>query len=120
MEPKDLLVIFGNALDNAREAVGKMEQQEDREIVVRAVGRKRFGVIRVENRFLGQLAFDHIGEAVTTKEGDGHGYGLKNMRSAARKYGGEVSVETREGRFILTVVIPMSDSGGEEEHLLGH
>ena len=75
-------------------------------------------MIRVENRFLGQLAFDHIGEAVTTKEGDGHGYGLKNMRSAARKYGGEVSVETREGRFILTVVIPMSDSGGEEVYYL--
>ncbi len=114
MEPKDLLVIFGNALDNAREAVEKIEGQEDREIVVRAMGRKKFGVIRVENHFLGQLAFDHTGEAVTTKEGEGHGYGLKNMRSAARKYGGEVSVEARDGRFILTVAIPARDSKGEE------
>lgn len=116
MEPKDLLVIFGNALDNAREAAGRMERQEDKEIVVRAVARKNFAVIRVENHFPGQLAFDRTGAMRTTKgeEEEGHGYGIKNIRSAAGKYGGELSIEAEGGRFVLTVVIPKAEKGNSQ------
>ena len=117
MEPKDLLVIFGNALDNAREAAGKMERQEDKEIRVRAGARKNFAVIRVENHFPGHVALDRAGEVKTTKAGEGHGYGIKNMRAAARRYGGEVSVEAKDGMFILTVAIPVSGNGEKADDL---
>lgn len=108
MEPKDLLVIFGNGLDNAKEAVSRIEQEEKREIVVRADGRKNFGVIRIENHFSGQIVPDGEGMMKSTKEDSrAHGYGLKNIRSAVKKYGGEVTVEAEGGKFILTAVIPL-------------
>lgn len=108
MEPKDLLVIFGNGLDNAREAVERIQDEDKWEIVVRADRRRTFGVIRIENHFAGQIVPDGEGMAKSTKkEGRGHGYGLKNIRSAAGKYGGEVTVEGERGRFVLTVVIPL-------------
>jgi len=108
MEPKDLLVILGNALDNAWEAVSHVEQEEKREIVLRVDARQNFGIIRVENHFSGQVAFDRSGAVKTTKRDAGrHGYGIKNIQSAARKYGGEASIETENGMFILTVAVPV-------------
>ncbi len=110
MEPKDLLVIFGNGLDNAREAVSPILEEEKREIVVRADRRRKFGVIRIENHFMGQIVPDGEGLAKSTKtDGERHGYGLKNIRSAAGKYGGEVTAEGERGRFVLTVVIPLGE-----------
>ena len=106
-----------DALDNAREAAGKMERQEDKEIRVRAGARKNFAVIRVENHFPGHVALDRAGEVKTTKAGEGHGYGIKNMRAAARRYGGEVSVEAKDGMFILTVAIPVSGNGEKADDL---
>lgn len=116
MEPKDLLVIFGNALDNAREAASQVEPDEKREIVVRGDVRKKFGVIRVENHFSGSVEYDRAGMVKTTKEdADRHGYGIKNIQSAVRRYGGTVSIETDNEMFILTAVIPMprAEKGGK-------
>ena len=110
MEPGDLVVMFGNALDNAREAVRKVPEEEKREIVVRADARQNFAVLRVENHFCGRLEYDRAGEIRTTKDHEErHGYGIKNIRLAAGKYQGEVTVAEEDGRFILTVMIPIVD-----------
>ena len=114
VEPKDLLVILGNALDNALEAVRRLKQEvpdsgDPLEIVVRAGVRQNFAVLRVENPFFGQVAFDQTGAPRTTKSHDsGHGYGFKNIRAAARRYGGEVTVQAEGGLFILTVMMPIT------------
>ncbi len=113
MEPKDLLVIFGNALDNAQEAVSQVEHDGKREIVVRGDVRKKFGVIRVENHFSGSMEYDRAGAVKTTKkDADRHGYGIKNIQSAVRRYGGTVSIETDNEMFILTAVIPLPRAEG--------
>lgn len=110
VEPGDLVVMFGNALDNAREAVRKVPEEEKREIVVRADARQNFAVLRVENHFCGRLEYDRAGEIRTTKDHEErHGYGIKNIRLAAGKYQGEVTVAEEDGRFILTVMIPIVD-----------
>ena len=129
MDPKDLLIIFGNALDNALEAVCRLErgaapdtlpgtvcrpghgpagENDPQEILIRAGTRQNFAVLRVENHFSGQVSLDRNGLPRTTKnDGSAHGCGLKNIRTAAEKYGGEVTVHAEGGLFILTVMIPI-------------
>ena len=57
MKPTDLSVLFGNALDNAIESAGKIEDSSKRLIHVSVVRQKRFVRIRIENCYTGQLRF---------------------------------------------------------------
>ena len=43
----------------------------------------------------------------TKKDRENHGYGIKNIRSAAKRWGGEVAIDAKDGRFLLTVTIPI-------------
>lgn len=111
MEPRDIMAIFGNALDNACEAVREVEPPRQREIVVRGDARQGFAVLRVENDYVHQLSYDREGGIRTTKEdSEFHGFGLKNIRASAKRYGGETAVETAAGKFILTVMLPVPSS----------
>ena len=108
IDPKDLLVIFGNALDNAIEAEKQVSLEEGREIIVRGDIRQNFAILRVENHFSGELVFEQDRTIKTTKKDrENHGYGIKNIRSAAKRWGGEVAIDAKDGRFLLTVTIPI-------------
>ena len=60
--------------------------------------------INITNYYQGQLRFE-AGLPATTHSGpqDFHGYGMKSMRTIARKYGGEIKVKAEDGIFVLTV-----------------
>ena len=48
----------------------------------------------------------------TTKQGSGHGFGLRSIQNIAEKYGGVASVQAIGGLFKLTVLmkpIPVQD-----------
>ena len=50
-------------------------------------------IIEIANSFTGELAADEqSGLPVTTKEGEGHGFGLSSIRHAARKYLGDIEI----------------------------
>ena len=103
----DLYVLLGNALDNAVEAVQRIEDKTNRIIQLQIRRKDQFVHIRLENSFEGELEWqDNL--PVTTK-GDklSHGIGLKSIRSIARKYGGYASAATENQAFILTALIPI-------------
>ena len=101
----DLCALFGNALENAVEAVSRLENEEERIISFLVRERRGMLVITVDNNYAGELEFDG-GLPRTTKEEDGHGYGLKSIRLVAEKYGGEATVMA-DGMFHLTVLLPL-------------
>lgn len=101
----DLCALFGNALENAVEAVSRLENEEERIISFQVRERRGMLVITVDNNYAGELEFDG-GLPRTTKEEDGHGYGLKSIRLVAEKYGGEATVMA-DGMFHLTVLLPL-------------
>jgi len=101
----DLCVIFGGALDNAIEAVMKVEDPERRLIHVKAMEQQGFLVICVENINDTPLEYKE-GMLVTTKKNkDGHGYGIKGIRYIAEKYGGTVTISQEQDWFRLTVLL---------------
>lgn len=107
MDSVDLYALFGNALDNAIEAVRNLEQEEARLIDLMIYAKQSFLVIQVVNPSAGQIEFED-GLPKTTKAKNGyHGYGIKSMRHTAQKYGGYLTAEVKDGCFYLKIVVPL-------------
>ncbi|MDE0573600.1 GHKL domain-containing protein [Demequina sp. B12] len=107
VDAMDLVTIIGNALDNAIEAVSKVHTRDQRLIRVAIHRQDSLTLVRVENYFTGSLRTAH-GLPVTSK-GDSrhHGYGLKNVRDTAERYGGSLTVRVEDDWFVLRVLLPV-------------
>lgn len=99
----DISTIFGNALDNAIEASEKLPENH-RLITVRANRVRDMLVIIVENNTVSQLP---ISGGTTKEDTFSHGFGLPNIRKAVERYGGQCSIKTENGTFILKILIPI-------------
>ena len=101
----DLCVIFGGALDNAIEAVSKLEDTERRIIHVKTMEQQGYIVICVENINDAPLKYQN-GILITSKEDtDHHGYGIKGIRYTAEKYDGSITITQEELWFRLMVFL---------------
>ncbi|MBO4990441.1 MAG: GHKL domain-containing protein [Clostridia bacterium] len=100
LRSSDLYSLFGNALDNAIEAVEKLPA-EQRNI---SLSVKKFGkivAVRVENPYDGVL----LPNAETRKqEKDWHGFGILSIQTITEKYGGTLSIETERNMFRLNLL----------------
>jgi sensor histidine kinase regulating citrate/malate metabolism len=103
----DICALFGNALENAIEAVSKLERPEDRNISFQVRENRGMLVITVDNYYAGTLRFDGPLPQTTKENGGYHGYGLKSIRMVAEKYGGEVTITADDGMFHLSVLLPI-------------
>ena len=107
MSSMDIASLFGNALDNAIEATGKLPDPQQRLIRLALYAQDRFTVIRVENYYDATLRTDNAGNLRTTKrDSSRHGFGVKSIRHIAAQYGGEVTIRTEDHWFVLTVLLP--------------
>ena len=103
-EPLDISTIFSNALDNAIEASEKLPE-EQRAILVKAGKMQNFFSVLIENNCLQNSENTNIR---TTKSDDFlHGFGISNMRKAAEKYGGQLTIKYEKGTFTLKILIPI-------------
>ena len=109
MEMADISSLFGNALDNAIEAVESIEDESQRLIHLSVSTHKGFVRICVENRYQGKLRLkDSL--PVSSKENKAfHGYGVKSIRAVAMKYGGSVTFSGNDGWFEMRVLIPVPE-----------
>ncbi|HHV12082.1 MAG TPA: GHKL domain-containing protein [Clostridiales bacterium] len=107
MEVMDICTIFGNALDNAIESVMKLKEKEKRLIRMAVYSQNNLLMIRFENYSTEILDFEG-GLPKTTKADKGyHGYGMKSIRRAIEKYGGNMTVHMQNDWFILRILIPI-------------
>lgn len=79
-------------------------------ISVRSFVKDNMYLIEVKNSFCGEWEIDRdSGFPLSTKSGERHGIGLYNMRSIARKYRGDISLERDNGIVELTVLVQMGE-----------
>ena len=108
MTDADICALFGNALDNAIEAV--MRLPEDRRVV--SLTTKQSGKlfsVSLRNFYDGEVRLVN-GLPVTTKSDSGyHGFGVKSIKEIAERYGGDVSVVAEDGVFTLNVLFTLGD-----------
>lgn len=106
MEAGDIYSLFGNALDNAIEAVGKLSDVEKRTVSVTVESRGEVAFVNIMNYYDGELEIVQ-GTPQTKKTGDSgyHGFGFKSMKMIAGKYHGSISVAADKDTFTLSAYL---------------
>ena len=102
LEPVDVCVIFGNALDNAIEACDRITQ-----------GEKKINLVLVqrEGKLLCHLTntapINSSKDFSITSKSDkkNHGFGLVNLRESLEKYDCEPTITYKDGQFSLKFVV---------------
>lgn len=107
MTPGDVYSLFGNALDNAIEAVSKLTDPDQRMISLNVTAKGQMVSIHAENCFAGALEFEDGLPKTIKKDRAYHGFGMRSMRTVAEKYGGYLTAKAQNGVFHLNVVIPI-------------
>ncbi|MCL2233432.1 MAG: GHKL domain-containing protein [Treponema sp.] len=110
VELSDITVILGNLLDNALDAVAKVE---DRQIVLDIAYSQETLYIMVKNTFDGVVVHARdksekgfaAGIIATRKDGREHGYGLGNIRRCIDKYGGHMDISHDDRWFSVTLML---------------
>ena len=102
LAPTDVYSLFGNALDNAVEAVGRVNDPAKR--VIEVVLERKGDIVNVSitNYFEGELEMNE-GLPLTSKEQEPgyHGFGMSSIRMIVKKYGGSMSVSAENHIFTL-------------------
>ena len=112
----DLYTLFGNALDNAIEAAEKLPIPEDRMIFLRVERQGAFARINLENTCEGTVELVD-GLPATSKDDERyHGFGLKSIRMIVDRLGGNMVITPTEGRFSLSILLPIVMPDGQVAH----
>lgn len=108
LEPQEIYSLFGNALDNAIEAVRGIEEPERRLISLNVRRSGTMCVINVENSCDAAPAF-RDGVPVTTKADAGsHGFGTRSMRGIVERHGGVLTFGCEDGIFHVDALLPVA------------
>lgn len=100
LKPMELVTIFHNALENARQEYEHYDYP-DKVIEVQTWTFHNFINLRFMNYYM-----DH-GKIVEKEFPELHGFGIKNMKSVAANYNGEVIPTVENDRFYLRIIIPL-------------
>jgi hypothetical protein len=105
MNEIDLYSMFGNAIDNAIEAVMKLEKAM--RVINLTVKTLQGGLnISLYNYFRTDLVFDNGFPRTTKSNKDYHGFGMKSIQRVVDKYDGYLSITTDENIFTLNIFFP--------------
>jgi len=107
IEIVDIVIILGNLLDNALDAVAKVEDKKIRLDIEFSKGNL---YIKIDNTFDGNIKYtgekngkeEHI---TTLKSGDEHGHGLDNIRKSVEKYNGHIDIAHDDNVFSVGVLL---------------
>lgn len=107
MHVSDVYSLFGNAIDNAIEAVSKVDKREKRTVSLMVRESRGMVYIGLENEYTGTIRFED-GLPVTTKhDKQFHGFGTKSMRNVVEKYGGTMVINASDNIFRLNILLPV-------------
>ena len=108
MAPADVYSLFGNALDNAIEAVRKVDDPAKRVISLDVRTAHDMLLVHVENYYTGELNLVD-GEIQTSKDdAANHGFGIKSMQRVTENYGGSLVTFAGDEIFSVNIAIPIA------------
>ncbi len=113
MKNEDLCVVISNILDNAlRECELRKEEEPGKENLIQLRAGKFRGFLSIvcENSIrINQAKYVVSNREIQTTKPDKrhHGYGIKNVKNIVQKYGGEYSIQVRDGMFCFSIIVPL-------------
>lgn len=106
MTAMEVYSLFGNAVDNAVEAVRKLDDPQQKTIDIKVEKTGSMVSMTFTNYFTGELRMqDGLPVTTRTDEEGFHGFGVRSMQNIAEKYGGGLSAVAADGIFTLTVYV---------------
>jgi len=103
IEPFDLNIVLGNLLDNAIEAVSKLERNKIIKVSIKLDRNVLY--INILNPFDGELIYENSNLKTTNQDKENHGFGLKSVKKAISKYNGTITVHHTEYVFYVDVLL---------------
>lgn len=104
----DLSTILGNVLENAFEASIKVADVLKRSIKLSIQKERGIVLIGCSNYFTGTIGAVDKNIKSSKADKSNHGLGLSNIQDIAKKYDGEVNVETNQQTFEIHVILQES------------
>ncbi len=98
----DFSALLNNILDNAIEGAGKSSKKK---MIVNILEKKGWNSIYVANT-INESVLENNPDFVTTKKGEGHGFGMKQIRRITEKYQGLIDIYEENGYFCISVMFP--------------
>ena len=105
IDSSDLVSLLGNILDNAFEAVEKLNDTDEKYVELHFLKNNLNRIILCKNS-ISESVLNTNKELKTTKKNGTHGYGHKIVSSIADKYGGFVEYIEKDGMFCVQVLLP--------------
>jgi sensor histidine kinase YesM len=110
VEAVDIVTIIGNLLDNALDAVAKVDNKVIKLNIEHIKGNL---FVKVENTFDGEVKYNPEKNGAekmpaTRKEGTEHGHGLANIRKSVEKYDGDMDIAHVGDVFSVSVLLYLS------------
>lgn len=100
----DICVILGNLLDNAIEAVEKLETNKKIDVLIKYTQKKIY--FQIKNPYAGSVIQDAAGNYLTTKEEKkNHGIGLESVRRCVDKNNGIMEISSKNNIFDVQIII---------------
>lgn len=100
----DLYSLFGNAIENAIEAVMKISDEERRVISINIKSVNSMISVSVKNYYEGKVSLKN-GIPQTIKEDTNyHGFGVRSIKRIVEKYGGDLQISAENGVFCLNML----------------
>lgn len=100
----DIYSLFGNILDNAIEAVEKLDDEEKRVISLSMSEKKSMLFIRAENYTAVEPMLVEGIPQTTKEDKQYHGFGIKSIRMIVAQYGGDIRISVSGGVFTLDLM----------------
>lgn len=114
MRPTDVYTLFMNLLDNAMEALAKVDDPARRTISLSVKEEMGLVFVHEENPYQEEVRFLN-GQPLTSKDdGMPHGLGVSSMRRIAGSYGGEITCRALDAVFVVDIALDPSKRLKEE------
>ena len=116
MDTMDIVIIMGNLIENALEAVERVKEKRIKLDVFFDRGNL---FINIKNTFDGVVKFGKNSATekgiISRKSGRDHGYGLRNVKKSVEKYDGKLEISYDKKYFNVNVLVYLSPTGREKE-----
>ena len=100
----DLVTLLGNLLDNALEALKKVDR-EQRILTIKIVFSQERLIGRITNTYCGEIHQKDDKILTSKKEKQKHGYGLSNVEKIIKKYNGYMEIDHANWEFRVDFII---------------
>lgn len=110
IQPTDLCVIFGNTLDNALDACGKLPPDDEKVITIVCCSSSGFLFIDITNPVDKPVVMNGSLPATTKKDKTAHGFGLYSLDKSVKHYHGTLQFTPSPQHITLSLTLELTET----------